>query len=194
MTGMDARGARFVTSASNSSGNSVSAECIGTYADGPTKQIVVILYGNGTASRPRRSLDACGMSPGQIGLADFAHRVEVGVGAVAVDDPFEQSHQPGATLTTGRALAARLVGVELGERVRRMRDVGRFVHHHDRARAEHRAGRDRPPCPRTGSSSWSDEPRCRATTGHERLECVVVANALAEVVAVDECRGTSSSR
>ena len=52
--------------ASNSSRNSVSAEWIGAYADGPTKQIVVILYGNGTASRPSRSLAACGKAPGQI--------------------------------------------------------------------------------------------------------------------------------
>ena len=55
-----------LTFASNSSRNSVSAEWIGAYADGPTKQIVVILYGNGTASRPSRSLDAWGISPGQI--------------------------------------------------------------------------------------------------------------------------------
>ena len=38
----------------------------GAYADGPTKQIVVILYGNGTASMPSFSLAACGKAPGQI--------------------------------------------------------------------------------------------------------------------------------
>ena len=62
-TGMRTRG---LISASNSSRNSVSAECTGTYADGPRKQIVVILYGNGTASRSSRSLEACGIAPGQI--------------------------------------------------------------------------------------------------------------------------------
>ena len=64
----------------------MSAECTGAYADGPTKQIVVILYGNGTASMPSRSLAACGNAPGQIDLADLEQLVEVGVGAVAVDD------------------------------------------------------------------------------------------------------------
>ena len=62
-TGISTRDLIF---ASNSSGNSVNAECTGTYADGPTKQIVVIRYGNGTGSRPRRSLAAWGNGPGQI--------------------------------------------------------------------------------------------------------------------------------
>src|SRR4029079_6195366 len=57
---------RCTSLASNSSRNSVRAEWTGAYADGPTKQIVVILYGNGTASRPRRSLAAWGKAPGQI--------------------------------------------------------------------------------------------------------------------------------
>ena len=57
---------RFVTRDSNSLRKRVSAECTGTYADGPTKQIVFILYGNGTAWMPSASLDACGNEPGQM--------------------------------------------------------------------------------------------------------------------------------
>ena len=49
---------RFVMRASNSSRNNVSAECTGTYADGPTKQIVFMRYGNGTAAMPSFSLEA----------------------------------------------------------------------------------------------------------------------------------------
>ena len=42
------------------------AECTGANADGPTKQMVVIWYGNGFGSRPRSGTAAWGKSPGQI--------------------------------------------------------------------------------------------------------------------------------
>ena len=126
--------------ASNSSRNSVSAECTGAYADGPTKQIVVILYGNGTASRPSRSLDRVREGAGADRLADLEQQVEVLGCAVPVDDAVEDALEPRAALAARHALAARLVGVEAGQRQRGDRDVGGLVHHHDRARTEHRAG------------------------------------------------------
>ena len=49
---------RLVTRASNSERNNVSAECTGAYADGPTKQMVFMRYGNGTAVIPSFALDA----------------------------------------------------------------------------------------------------------------------------------------
>jgi hypothetical protein len=49
---------RLVTRASNSSRKRVRAEWTGAKAEGPTKQIVFIRYGNGTALMPRRSLEA----------------------------------------------------------------------------------------------------------------------------------------
>jgi hypothetical protein len=120
--------------ASNSSRNSVRAECTGAYADGPTKQIVVILYGNGTASRPSRSLAAVREGAGADRLTDLDQLVEVALGAVTVDDAAHDPLQPGAAFAARHTLPARLVCVEPSEGERRRRDVSGLVHHHHRAR------------------------------------------------------------
>ena len=150
VTGIIERTARVVTSASKSSGNRVIAEWIGTYADGPTKQIVVILYGNGTRLEPEPLARGVRHVARADRLADLTDRVEIGIGAFAGDDALDDAVQPRATLAARHALAARLVRVELHERERRRRDVGRVVHHHHRARTEHRSGLDSAACPRTG--------------------------------------------
>ena len=109
---------RGLISASNSSRNSVSAECTGTYADGPRKQIVVILYGNGTASSSSRSLGRVRHRPGQIDSPTGQEQVEVLRGTVALDDALQDPLQPRAALAARHALAARLVGVEASSSVR----------------------------------------------------------------------------
>ena len=93
------------------------------------------------ASRPSRSLAACGKSPGQIDLADLDQLIEVSGRAVTVDDALQDALEPGATLAARRALAARSRGRRSARACSAATDVGGVVHHHDRAGAEHRAGR-----------------------------------------------------
>ena len=118
-------------------------------------------------------------------LADAVQQVEVLGRAVAVADAGEDALQPRAALATRHALAARLVGVEAGERQGRHGDVRGLVHHHDRPRAGHRPGRADELVLVRQVELVGEEPRRRAAAGDERLELVVVANALAELLAVD---------
>ena len=119
-------------------------------------------------------------------LAHFEQLVEVGLGALASHDAAEDALEPGTTFTARHALAATLVGVEAGERERSRRDVGGVVHHHDGARTEHRTGGAHLTTFEGQIELIGKEPRCRTTTGHERLQFVAVANATAELVAVQE--------
>ena len=119
-------------------------------------------------------------------LTDLEQLFEVGVGSVSVDHAAEHSFEPGAAFTAGRALPTALVGVEAHERQRCRRDVGGVVHHHDRPGAEHRpCGADELALERQ-VELLGREPRRRTATGHERLELVAVADALAELVAVQQ--------
>ena len=119
-------------------------------------------------------------------LPDFLDRGEVGVGSLAGDDPFDDPIEPCATFATWHAFAARLVGVEPHQRQRCGRDVGGGVHHHHGPRPEHRPSGIRRRYPRTGCRADRRPPWSRTAAGHERLEFVAVADALAELVAVEQ--------
>src|SRR5205823_2642811 len=68
-------------------------------------------------------------------------RAELDLRALVGEDPLVGPHRPVAADPARRALAARLVGVELEQPVRRLDDAMRVVHHDHAARAAHRPGR-----------------------------------------------------
>ena len=119
-------------------------------------------------------------------FADFEDRLKVDVGAFAGNDPFENPVQPGATFAARHAFTARLVGIELHKREGGGGDISRRIHHHDGTGTEHRPGGAGGATFKRNIELVGDEPRGRAAARNERLEFVVVANALAEVVSVDQ--------
>src|SRR5437773_12314082 len=71
-------------------------------------------------------------------VRDAAEVVQLNLRPVVAEDALVHAHRPVAPDAAGRALAARLVGVELEKPVRRPHDAVRVVHHDHAARAAHR--------------------------------------------------------
>ena len=103
-------------------------------------------------------------------VADADQQVDVAHLPFAALDPGEDLEQPVAALAARRALAARLVLVEMQQVARRPHHAGRLVHHDDAGRAEHRprlrhvveAGRD--------VELIGQQDRHRRSAGDDRLE------------------------
>src|SRR5829696_6005651 len=78
--------------------------------------------------------------PAEDVVADVQQLLEVLLGALAVLQPAQDLHQPEGALPAGRALAARLVRVELGPSQHRAHDAGRLVEDLQRLGPQHRPG------------------------------------------------------
>ena len=143
----------------------------------------------GTARRssPSRSLDACGHVARADRLADLEDLVEVVVGAVAVDDALEDPRtatcRPRGTARTCRTTRGRRTCTSVSAA------AGMSVVSSITITAPEPSIEPAAPTgwPSNGRSSWSGgEPRRRSAAGHERLQLVAVADALAELVAVEQ--------
>ena len=105
--------------------NGCAGSRVGDIVLGPSWQIVVMPGGHDEAGREV--------------VAEPEQQVEVLGAAVAVRHPVEHLLDPARALTARRALAARLVGEELGDAPRDQQRVDGLVEHHDRPGAEHRS-------------------------------------------------------
>ena len=107
--------------------------------------------------------------------------VEVLLGAVAALEPLEDLHHPVGALAARRALAARLVRVELGPAQHRAHDAGGLVEALQRLGAEHRAGRaDALEVQRHVEVLGGEQRRGRAA-GRPELQLVALAHAAGQV-------------
>ena len=110
-------------------------------------------------------------------FADADQQVDVAHLPFAALDPGQDLVQPVAPFAARRALAARLVLVEVQQVLRRPHHAGRLVHHDDAGRAEHRsrlrdvveAGRD--------VELIGQQDRHRRPAGDDRLQRAAVADA-----------------
>ena len=103
-----------------------------------------------------------------------------------VDDALEDLLQPARAFATRCALAARLAGEESHEPQARLDRVGRLVHDHDGAGAEHRADLADGSRLERHVEVLGVEPRRRCSARDERLELVPVADATAVERRVDQ--------
>ena len=125
--------------------------------------------------------------PGQPGgdvVAGVEEQVEVLLAAVTGLDALHDPLEPARPLAARRALAARLPEEELGDAPGRPHRTGVVVHDHDRARAEHGAGRGHLVLAEREVDLVGTEPRGRDPTGDEGLEAP----------AVRECRRPAPGR
>ena len=176
--------------ASNSSRNSVSAECTGAYGrrtDEADRRHLV---------RERHGLDAEPLAgrvregTGADRLADVEQLVEV-ARACRGRRRCARGSAPATCRPRGTACTCRTTrGRRSGQRQRGVRDVGGLVHHHHRAGAEHRAGRADELALERQVELVGHEPRRRAAAGHERLELVAVADAAGRTRRRRSGRGT----
>src|SRR3954451_634163 len=115
-------------------------------------------------------------------VADVEQQVEVALLRAPVLERVEDLHHPPRADAARRALAARLVHIELRDTEAELHHAAAVVDRDDRARPEHRAGlRERVVVER-----WVDlgrgEDRRRRSAGDDRLELAPVGDAAAELV------------
>ena len=119
-------------------------------------------------------------------VARVEQEVDILLTAFAALDAGEDPLEPPRTLAAGRALPTGLACEELGDPPGGPDRAGVIVHHHDRARAEHRAGLGHLVLAEGEVDLVGAEPGCRHPARDERLQRPVVTDAAAERGMVDE--------
>ena len=114
-------------------------------------------------------------------VADADEQIDVAHLAFAVLDPREDLEQPVAAFAARRALAARLVLVEVQQVLRRPHHAGGLVHDDDARRAQHRSGLGHVVEGRGDVELIGQQDRHRRAAGDDRLELVAVADAAGEL-------------
>ncbi len=115
-------------------------------------------------------------------VADADQQVDVAHLPFAVLDPRQDLVEPVAAFAARRALAARLVLVEVQQVRRRPHHAGRLVHDDDAGRAEHRAGLRHVVEAGRDVELIGQQDRHRRSAGDDRLQLVAVADAAGVVV------------
>ena len=70
-------------------------------------------------------------------FSDLYQQFEISGGSSSLNNPAQYLFEPGAAFSAWHTFPAGFVGIKLGLGKSRRGDVGRFVHHHDRAGSQH---------------------------------------------------------